>query len=393
MEEFVVKKREEFGLAQGRGFLPKSDPLLRLSLQYEAWETLVAKLPTLLLADRVGEAVESLPQLSTAELLEDELDRAMMVLSYIAHAYVYETSPPRASIPAQVAVPWCAVADKLDRPPILAYASHSLSNWRRLDDSREVGLDNVARLVQFYGGMDEDWFVLVHVVIEQTAAPCVDAVLELQYAMDVGDADAVEAALVTIGEYLGKACEVLARMPTKCDPHIFFLRGRRFIFGWYNNPALPDGVVYEGAREKPVTDLRGETGAQSSLIPCLDLALGIHFEDDHLKHHVLTMREYAPREHRNFLDFLEKSRNVRQYLLDSPDLRARLAPPYNKCVELVGRFRRMHLEFAKLFIFERKHMEGTSGTHPHNVGTGGTPFLKYLSDHIGAVLDHKLPVS
>ena len=40
------------------------------------------------------------------------------------------------------------------------------------------------------------------------------------------------------------------RMPEKCDPFIYYNRVRPYIFGWKNNPATPDGVIYEGVDVK-----------------------------------------------------------------------------------------------------------------------------------------------
>ena len=65
------------------------------------------------------------------------------------------------------------------------------------------------------------------------------------------------------------------RMPEKCDPFIYYNRVRPYIFGWKNNPATPQGVIYEEVDEyngKPQL-FRGETGAQSSIVPALDALL------------------------------------------------------------------------------------------------------------------------
>jgi indoleamine 2,3-dioxygenase len=44
--------------------------------------------------------------------------------------------------------------------------------------------------------------------------------------------------------------------------------------GWRSNPALPQGLLYEGVWPAPV-QLYGETGAQSSILHALDAALGV----------------------------------------------------------------------------------------------------------------------
>ena len=52
---------------------------------------------------------------------------------------------------------------------MLSYASYALDNWRRLDPASPIELGNIALLQNFLGGLDEEWFVLVHVDIEAKA--------------------------------------------------------------------------------------------------------------------------------------------------------------------------------------------------------------------------------
>ena len=66
--------------------------------------------------------------------------------------------------------------------------------------------------------------------------------------------------------------KVFARMPEKCDPYVYYHRVRPFIFGSKDNPDLKSGLVYEGEFKNKAQFFRGETGAQSSIIPALDAA-------------------------------------------------------------------------------------------------------------------------
>jgi hypothetical protein len=76
-------------------------------------------------------------------------------------------------LPAGLAAPWCAVSAALDMPPVLVYATYNLYNWRRLDGGGAVALGNTCCLHNFLGGVDEEWFRLVHVAIEAQAAAAV----------------------------------------------------------------------------------------------------------------------------------------------------------------------------------------------------------------------------
>lgn len=68
--------------------------------------------------------------------------------------------------------------------------------------------------------------------------------------------------------------QTLSRMGEKCDPYVYYHRIRRFMSGWRDNQQLPNGLVYEGVASEPQL-FYGETGAQSSIIPAFDAALGV----------------------------------------------------------------------------------------------------------------------
>ena len=88
----------------------------------------------------------------------------MRILSFADHAYVWEVpDQPAATLPAQLAQPWYDVAQRLGRPPVLSYASYALDNWRRLDPTKPIQLDNIVLLQNFLGGQDEEWFVVIHI--------------------------------------------------------------------------------------------------------------------------------------------------------------------------------------------------------------------------------------
>ena len=259
------------------GFLPAEDPLGQLPSAWSAWERLGAELPSLLGAGVVRDAIDSMPTLPTDALLEPRtLERAMLLLSYFGHAYVWGASQPPGSLPEQLAIPWHAVARKLGRPPVLSYASYALNNWRRLDVSAPVVTGNIALLQEFLGGIDEQWFILIHVEIEAKAAPAMAALLPSLAAARDANLDQLTNLLEKVGGSIDAIYGTLLRMPEHCDPYIYYHRVRPYIHGWRDHPLIPSGITYKGVAEyqgKP-QQFRGETGAQSSIVPSLDAALG-----------------------------------------------------------------------------------------------------------------------
>lgn len=386
---------QDYGIDKNRGFLPAENPLTQLPAEFNAWEKAALNLPKMLISGHVRQHLLTLPQLDISSLTDEyELNRAMLLLSYFGHAYVWGEKEASDTLPANIAVPWYEVAKLLGRPPVLSYASHALYNWKLEQEDQAIELGNIVRLENFYGGLDEDWFVLIHIAIEAQAAPAIQAVVEAQKAVHANDPVTLERNLKIIAGALKKMVSILARMTENCDPHIYYQRVRTFIFGWMHNPALPNGVFYEGVKEWEGIGqkFRGETGAQSSIIPSLDAGLGVAFEKDNpFYQHLLGLRKYMSPKHQAFIAALEKNSeevNVHKYVTENANKYVGIAEQYNACMEQNHQFRAMHLDFARDYIY--KQAEKLSS--PTQTGTGGTPFMKYLDQHCQDILAHKIKI-
>jgi indoleamine 2,3-dioxygenase len=313
----------------------------------------------------------------------------MTMLSYIGHAYVWGVREPAHTLPAVLAVPWYRVAQRLGRPPVLSYASYALHNWRRIYLEGPVTLGNIALLQNFLGGLDEEWFILVHVDIESRAAPAIRALLPAQAAAGAHDLPALQRHLATIRDALAAMNATMDRMPEGCDPYIYYTRVRPYIFGWKDNPGLPNGLLYAGVAEYGglPQKFRGETGAQSSIVPALDAALGISHADDPLRTYLNEMRDYMPPAHHAFIEQVEGQSSVRACVAQHRLSHAALRDLYNDCVTLLQRFRSRHLEYAAAYIHKQAQK---ANTNSNEVGTGGTPFMTYLSKHRDETSTHLL---
>jgi len=172
----------------------------------------------------------------------------------------------------------------------------------------------------------------------------------------------------------------LERMPEHCDPYIYYRRVRPYIHGWRNHPALPQGVVYEGVTEYGGRGqmFRGETGAQSGIVPSIDALLGVSHADDPLRTYLMEMRDYIPPGHRRFIQEVERASVVRAFVQESARHEPQLREAYNECIHWLESFRTTHLEYAATYIFRQNQ---TDAANPTDVGTGGTPFMTYLKKH------------
>jgi indoleamine 2,3-dioxygenase len=379
----------DYDISPDRGFLP-SDPCDHLP-DCDTLNQLGRELPKLLSARMIRRFIDEqrslLPSIPN-DWRDEDYRAAMRILSFAGHAYVWEApEQPAAKLPPQLAQPWYEVAQRLGRPPVLSYASYALDNWRRLDRAKPIQLDNIVLLQNFLGGLDEEWFVVVHVQIERQAGPALAGLLRAFNGAATNSADEVLLGLRSLATAQTAMRDTLLRMTERCDPYVYYNRVRPYIHGWKNNPSLPNGLIYEGvaAYTGQPQQFRGETGAQSSIVPCLDAGLGIRHAPDPLTVYLHEMRDYMPPRHRAFLQALENQTDdhgraaLLGYVRDCRAAHPELWTAYCACVDLLAQFREIHIGYADSYI-HRQHQ--THASNPTAVGTGGTPFMTYLQKHL-----------
>src|SRR6476469_5457932 len=145
----------DFEISPEHGFLPQ-DPREQVA-DCAPLNDLGHALPKLLSARMVRQFVDQQRSLLGSfppAWQEQDYRAAMRILSFAGHAYVWETPDhPAPSLPSHLAQPWYEVAQRLGRPPVLSYASYALDNWRRLEASKPIALDNIVLLQNFLGGL------------------------------------------------------------------------------------------------------------------------------------------------------------------------------------------------------------------------------------------------
>lgn len=374
----------DYGMSRERGYLSHYEiDQIELPEVFDPVLEAASNLSALITTGRVRHWLDMLPELALVDWArtapEEEVRTAMVHYSFLVQAYVWsEPTPPR-HLPANLSRPICAIADRLGQAPLLPYSAYVLDNWYRLDKAGPITLENIAMYQNFLGGADENWFVLVHVAIEAEAGVLLDNAARL-----VGVARAKdESEAIRLLREMDAAWERIyahfARMPERCDPYIYFHRVRPYIHGWANNPALSEGgLVYEGVERfagKPQA-FRGQTGSQSSIVPAMDALFGVAHSDDPLRQFLDELHSYRPLEHRRFIEDLAAQSTLRAFVSGSGNAELRAA--FNACLDQSARFRTRHLEYAASYI--NKQAGSIPGNDP-DVGTGGTPFMRYLKKH------------
>jgi indoleamine 2,3-dioxygenase len=385
-------KLSDHDMSEERGFLCAYDAAdVALPSELAAPEQAARDLPRTLLTGRVRKHLEALPVLDLtafcAEAPDPQLRAAMVRYSFMVQAYVWGEPSAPTSLPASLAVPVWVLAKRLGQQPLLPYSAYVLDNWDRLDRARPIALDNVWMIQNFLAGQDEAWFVLVHVAIEARAGSMLAEIPVLIEAANNGDANAVEAGLARVNTVWDDVNAIFDRMPERCDPYVYFHRVRPYIHGWKDNPALGPGLVYEGVAEtngQPQA-FRGQTGSQSTIVPSMDALLGVGHAADPLRTFLDELHIYRPPAHRTFVDEVRARSKLRGYIQASgnPNLRE----VYNACIRSLARFRTRHLEYAASYI--NKQGKDSLGNDT-DVGTGGTPFMKYLKKHRDEAEQHLL---
>ena len=363
------------GIDAERGFLARPDPLVAFDRERHEGpfgeylarlDELGASLPERLETGSLRPAVRELdppPEAGFAELTDRELVRLRQLSAYLASAYVNEIgADPVDRLPAGAAVPLYRSSSLLGREPVIAYDVLCLHNFRRADPAAGFDVEDVDTVQQFTRLDDETWFVAVHVAIEAAAAPALTACPRAQRAVARDDPSSLEGALATIADSLEEQTAIMRRMTAGNAPSAFASKFRPYFDGF-------EDVVFEGVDElagEPQS-LRGASGAQSSVMPSIDATLGVEHESTALLAVIGDMRSYMPTTHREAIEAFEAGPDVRRYVAERDE--ASLVGAFNRCVDRLGTFRRVH--FGQVVQYIREVSETTAGT-------GGTDFMPFL---------------
>lgn len=349
-------------------------------------------------------------------------------------------------------------------------AQGSLATYSPESASGHWHWDNLRLIRAFDGGAEETTFVTVHAEIESQTPALIRAYDGILTGLRTGSVKTVKASLTQLRDVIHRVVVAQLKMFNASNPVNYEKYVRPWIFGWRNSvsidsertgvlalyslchhhprpcsfiphpsscvvysllslqPDHPSGVVFQGVQLEP-TQLRGETGAQSTIIPSLDLMLGITHKEDQLRAFLVELEAYRPKAHRDFLQQLRVANwgfdvgpggapasatamteaqkaaeaaapdfgpnplvsphkpssgvhtphALRDFIRLSGDVE--LASLFNECVGGVWSFRDIHVTFSGLYIGRYTNRE---------TATGGTPYKAYLRKHRDESITHQL---
>ncbi|KAH8687429.1 indoleamine 2,3-dioxygenase gamma type [Tricladium varicosporioides] len=398
-----------FMVSTTRGFLPRSEPIVKLPAEFDVLESILTRMPVktldgspgLLATFTLGETVlKELPDLTSAIdkykgnlPLQNALYRDY---SFLASAYLLEPCHERfvngegyglgrQTLPSVISKPISRCAELAGFKPFMEYAgSYALFNYQLVDPTKGLEYDNLRLIRAFEHGLDpkssEAGFVLVHVDMVRNSGPLVDGVVSALDGCAAGDRESFNVGMDKVVTSMVKVNKVMDGMWGKSKPGDY-ISFRTFIFGITSQSMFPHGVIYEGVSDEPLS-FRGESGANDSMIPLCDNLLDITMPKTPLTSILQDFRQYRPGNHREFLEYV-KTRStqlsLKSYALQDPVSSAL----YLLALNQVRDFRWRHWCFTREYILKKT-------SHP--TATGGSPIVTWLPNQLQAVMQSMVDV-
>ncbi|XP_043537410.1 indoleamine 2,3-dioxygenase 1 isoform X2 [Chiloscyllium plagiosum] len=249
-------------------------------------------------------------------------------------------------LPKSLAVPYCEVSKILGLPPILVHADCVLTNWKKKDANGTMELRNLDIIFKLPGGDSIKGFFLVTLKVELAAVQGIKAISIATEAILRHDDDSIKNALHDMAESIRKMNQSLKKMDEYVDPETFYGIIRLFLSGWKDNPAFPEGLLYEGVWDKPQF-FSGGSAAQSSTLQSFDEFLRIRHEEKNAEF-LYRMRDYMPPSHKAFLQAIASGPSVREHIMlnRNPALREL----YNDCIAALVDLRNYHITVVTRYI-------------------------------------------
>ena len=389
-----------FNVSRNHGFLPIREPLTVLPCQYIELQNLINNLHVfqnneqkgvLGIPNEIEKQLGLIPDYSS--IIEKETD--VFVLQALYRAYTFLTSGftlelayqeflssgnygiARQILPANIAKPLVLVSGKLDVYPWLDYHySYSLGNYVKKNPAGDLDWKNLDMACKFTGTSDEIGFIMVHVYINEVSPQLVESVMD--YGLNKS---------ITSLQMCGNVMQEMNRRRRDmwtASRHERYNDFRIFIMGIKGNDKIfGPGLVYDGCFNNEPQQYRGQTGAQDSIIPMIDIFTGIvdFYPDNKLTEYLLDLRTYRPKCIQNFFVDLREHYKLNPLFKQLTDAKCYEGLVYLlKIVDEVYLFRNGHWQFVQKYI-----MSNTK----YAFATGGTPITTWLINQIEAVLEYE----
>lgn len=383
------------------GFIPLKDSLSKLPEGYSKLQEIIDNLyiiknennGILSIPNKIEEEIQNLP--NYIKLVKEEndifhLQALFRTYTILTSAYTLELSyqeyiksgnygKARDLLPANLAEPLVYVSEKIEAYPWLDYFyAYGPGNYVKINPEGNLHWSNLDMACKFHGSKDEVGFMMVHVYINELSPQLVESVMEF------GE-NKCNQALIKCHKIMKEMNDRRREMWT-ASRYERYNDFRVFIMGIQGNKEIfPNGLIYENCFNNDPQYYRGQTGAQDSIIPMIDIFTGIvdYYPDNQLTKYLLDLRSYRPKCIQNFFkdlrDFYDnKENNIFYYLKSTHNIEGLVY--LLKIIDEVYLFRNGHWQFVQKYI-----MSNTK----YSYATGGTPITSWLINQIEAVLNYE----
>jgi hypothetical protein len=379
------------------------------------------------------------------------------ILTMIMNRYIWCTGVKDANnfsvLPAIIAVPLYEVCTELGIAISLTHASLDLWNWHLIDNKKKFGLNNIYINHSLTGDPSEAHFYNVMIAIEGISGDILLMIPRVHEKFNNDDDELIKE-LKYISEKIKESTVIIKKMKDGCVPSFFFNYLRIYLSG-SSNKELPNGVTLnlEPIEEKKlviekdkftekydkliikkeklikepktesteakllkvdkdilrmkrnlsalednklIIELAGGSAAQSTLIQVYDAFLGVVHEEEHSRKFLKKMKQYMPKQHRDYLEMVLGLPSLKNYVNNSQN--DKVIKEYNNCLKQLTYFRNAHLELVHTYIM--KFVESKDDTVEQNKnaqgrkGTGGTDPVIFCENVIADTKSqlNKIPV-
>lgn len=310
-----------------------------------------------------------------------------VILSLIIHKYMWnnlDLSNIRTELPYHIGILYVGVSDKLGITPVMTY-SVVLWNWELIDNTKSFSIDNLKCIHTIMNDeckIDEEWFSLVMVVIEETSGVILDAIENIYNEIETNKYDAkVDAYIVEnlnlILDKIKFASIMIKRMREKCRPEVWFHKIRIYVAGSNVAGFFKDGLKIKNSDIR--LSFKGASGAQSVLLQVFDIFFSINFNST--SEFMMKIKKQSLNKHYEYLDFISKRKSLKDYILENNlTTNNNLVLLFNDCIKELIVFKSIHLNIVKDYVINFISDEKLSDNSP----------IKFCSNIIRKCLDSKI---
>ncbi|VDD75969.1 unnamed protein product [Mesocestoides corti] len=373
------------------------------------YKKLLERSYSLLKTGELRAAVQELPTLDTSQFKTHEEKRlGHKILALLSAQYVWQDGDrnPAEILPAVIAMPLMQLSIELGCQPLLGHIDLVLSNC--YPEKTQLG-QRQSFFTEAFPSNEMNWvpFIERTADIELMFSDAAKIIMHIISSIRRNNVPMIVQCLDELGDVISIMREMLLLLLSK-----------------WSHGQVSKGLVYEGVPDSVLTGAEegclegntlpkkrvylGASAGQSIILQAFDALLGItHYDGEEWRplsvpevclgtkiitvvyflnssslihspdtdKFFTTARNYMIKEHRRFIEDLQRHVKLREFVVSSDSCELKKA--YNTCVEELLQFRREHIKIVEKFIIEPSCKYSANVESLKSVGTGGTGVLAH----------------